>query len=246
MLKLKLDKTTHATLPADIQKEYKADGDGFVLDTDVVWEDTTGLKSALEKERKERKDAKERVGVLEASVSELTTEKEKLEARSKPAGDLEKSWEAKLVKATNESKARETALTTQLRTMLVDNVAIQMAGEISTVPDLMVPILQKRLSVEEVDGKYITRVLDSEGKASALSVNELKTEVLANTKYAPILTASKASGGGAGGGSKGGGAGGTEKPFKDMNESERVHLFKTDRPKYDQLSADHKKAIGQT
>jgi hypothetical protein len=233
MLKLKLDKTTHATLPLEIQKEYKADGDGFILDTDVVFEDTTGLKSALEKERKERKEAKERVGTLESEVSSLVSEKEKLELRAKPAGDLEKSWQAKLDKEKAEFKAKEEGLTGQLRGLLVDNVATQMAAEVSTAPGLIIPHIQKRLSIEQVDGKFITRVLDGEGKASALSVNELKSEFLANKDFAPIIKASNASGGGASGGKLPPGG----KAIKDMTEPEKVAAYRANPVAFDRQAA---------
>lgn len=237
MLKLKIDKTAHTALPADIQKEYKAEGDGFVLDTDVAFEDVTPLKNALAQEKEHRKKATEKVKELETNVATLTDEKEKLEARAKPAGDLEKSWQAKLEKLEAAAKERETALSKQLNTMLVDNVALQMATEISSAPELILPHIKARLAVEEQDGKMLTRVLDSEGKASALSVKELQAEMVASKQFAPIITASKASGGGAQGGK--GGAGG--KAFKDMNEAERTELFRTNRPEFDRQSEAFKK-----
>jgi hypothetical protein len=234
MLKLKISKDDHGKLPADIQKEYKAEGEEFVLDTDVKFEDVTPLKNALAAEKDHRKKATEKVTQLETQVAALNDEKEKLEARAKPASELEKSWQAKLEKTTTDLKAREDALRKQLNTLLVDNVAIGIANEVATSPELLLPHLKSRLTVEEVDGKFVTRVLDGEGKASALSVNELKQEVIANKQFAPIIKASNASGGGAHGG-KGGASG---KAFKDMSEAEKVTLFKTNRAEFDRLSAE--------
>jgi hypothetical protein len=223
MLKLKLDKAAHATLPADLQKEYKANGDDeFVLETDVKFEDVAPLKNALKEEKKHRKEATEKVTALEESVATLTEEKEKLEARGQKPSDLEKSWQVKVDKIKADADKRTGELTTQLRTLLVDNVATTMAGEISISPQLMLPHLKNRLAIEETDGKFITRVLDSEGKASALSVNELKAEILADKQFAPIIKASNASGGGASGGSPPAGG----KAFKDMNEAEKVALYR--------------------
>ena len=36
--------------------------------------------------------------------------------------------------------------------------------------------LKSRLGVEEVDGKFVTRILDAEGKPTALTVDEFKKE----------------------------------------------------------------------
>lgn len=234
MLKIKLTKDEHAGLPTDFQKEYKADGDNFVLDTDVAFEDVTPLKNALTAEKKHRKEATEKVAALETSIASLTAEKETLEARALKPGDLEKSYQQKIEKLTADAKAREGTLNGQLKTLLVDNVAQSLANEISVSPDLILPHILKRLTVEEQDGKFLTRVLDSDGKASALSANELKAELLADARFAPIVKASNASGGGAQG-SKAPPAGGT-KDFKSMSEGEKTALFKSNPTEFRRLA----------
>lgn len=237
MLKLKLDATAHAALPDALKSEYKASADGFVLDTDVPVEDTTALKNALKAEKEHRLKATTKVTDLEATVATLTDDNETLKLRGSKPTDLEKSYQDKLAKVTTESKQRADTLTGQIRKLLVDNVAQGLAGEISTVPELMLPHLKARLTIEEVDGQHITRVLDSEGKASASSVNDLKAEFLANKAFAPIIAASKASGGGASG-SKTPPPGG--KAFKDMNEQEKTHLYHNNRPEFDRQHAEWK------
>lgn len=212
------------------------EGSEYVLDTDQKFEDVAPLKSALEHEKTHRKQATDKVKVLEDEVRVLT-------ARAGSAGDLENSWKQKLDTANAEAKQREDALNGQLRTLLVDNVATTMAAEISTAPSLILPHIQKRLTIESVDGKMITRVLDKDGKASALSVNELKTEFLANKDFAPIITASKASGGGAAGG-KGAPAGG--KQLKDMSEAEKVAYAKADPDGFKAAAAELAKTSGFT
>lgn len=239
MLKIKLDKAAHAALPPAIQTEYKADGDGFILDTDSPFEDVSALKTALTQEKKHRKEATEKVTELSGSVASLTSDVETLTARASKPTDLEKSWQTKLEKATADAKAEKERLTGQLNKLLVDNVAISLASEISTAPELILPHIKARLGTEEVDGVYHTRVLDDAGKVSADSVKELKQNLVADPRFAAIITASKASGGGAQGG-KGGGGGAAPKPFKDMSESEKVSLFKANRPEYDRLSAESK------
>lgn len=233
MLKLKLAKIEG--LPPDIAKEYKAAEDGtFVLDTDVQFEDVTPLKTALMHEKKARKEATEKVTLLEGEVETLTS-------RAGNAGDIEKSWQKKLEQAEQKAKVKQDALSQQLRTVLVDNVAQTIAGEISTAPELIVPHIQKRLTIDEQDGKMITRVLDGDGKASALSVNELKSEIIADKRFAPIITGSKASGGGANGGQPPAGG----KAFKEMNEAEKVALHRAVGPaKFKEMAAEAGVPVG--
>lgn len=229
MLKLKL--TTLDGLSADVAKEYKKEGDEYVLDTDVKFEDVTGLKNALAQEKQHRKQATEKVTTLEQ-------EKATLEARAGSAGDLEKSWQKKLTDKEAEFKTQLTNRDAQLRAVLVDNTALQLAQEISTSPDLILPHIKARLTMEEVDGKMLTRVLDGEGKMSAASVGELKNEIVADKRFASIITASKASGGGAQGAKSGSSAGG--KKYADMSEAERSTLYRENKPEFDRLRAEHK------
>lgn len=227
MLKLTLTKAEHATLTAPLQAEYKADGDNFVLDTDVKFEDTTGLKNALAQEKAERKKLGTDKQVLEGQIADLTT-------RAGTATELETAWKKKLEDAKVQHDSATKGLNDQIRKLLIDGVAQQMAAEISTSPTLMAPAIKARLTVEQVEGEYVTRVLTPDGKASATSVKELGEEFRANKEFAPIIQASKASGGGANGNK--GQVG--DKPFAEMNEQERTSLFRTDRPKFDRLSAE--------
>lgn len=227
MLKLKLTPAEHGTLPDPLKAEYKQEGDSYVLDTDVKFEDTGALRNALVQEKANAKKLQADKQVLEGQVIDLT-------ARAGTAGDLEKSWQAKVDAAKTQYENDTKGLKAQINTLLIDNVANQLAAEISTAPSLMAPAIKGRLTVDIVDGQYITRVLTPDGKASALSVKELAEELRANKEFAPIISASKASGGGANG-NKGPVS---DKPFADMNENERTTLFRTDRPKFDRLAAE--------
>jgi hypothetical protein len=229
MLKLRLPNLDG--LSADASKEYKKDGDGFILDTDVAFEDVSGLKNALVQEKDHRKQATTKVTELETQLAEATG---KLTGST---ADLEKSWQQKLEKAQKDSRGRIDALTSNLQKILVDGVAGTLAAEISTVPHLLAPAIAKRLqAVEGDDGSFITRVLTADGKASALSVNELKSEILADKQFAPILTGSRASGGGAQQSQHGLPPSG--KKFTDMTETEKVALFKSNRSEFDKLKTE--------
>lgn len=67
-LKRKITKDEHAKLAKDLQSEYRADGDGFVLETEGD-DDTSGLKSALAKERESNKEFKRQVKEWEEKMA---------------------------------------------------------------------------------------------------------------------------------------------------------------------------------
>lgn len=229
---------------------YKASGDGFVLQVDGKdAEDVTALKNAKDHEKNLRVSAESKITTLTEQVTELTTARDAAivdrdaakAAQGTDVAALETSWQAKVDAATTKLNETEAALTTEIERLLVTNTATGMAHEISTVPELFQDTIAKRLKVEKgADGKYFTRVLDAAGNPSALTVDELKKELLANEKYAAIIIAGKGSGGGAGDPGSGGGAG--EKKWLEYSDEELVELRKTDPDKYAALRKAHNTA----
>jgi len=145
---------------------------------------------------------------------------------------LEKSWKEKLDNQQNDFQQKIQQSESALQSLLVDNVASSMAAEISTVPSLLVPLIKQRLATETADGKTNTRVLDAEGKPTALTVEDLKKEFIANEQLFSIMKGSNASGSGAQGSGNGGGA---AKKFSDMSEKDRVDLFKSSPEDYQKI-----------
>jgi hypothetical protein len=84
-----------------------------------------------------------------------------------------------------------------------------------------------------VNGEPVTRVLAADGKASNMSPDDLKTEYLQMKKYAGILRASEASGGGASGGDKRGGA--PKKKLADMGDAERTQMARENPAEFQRL-----------
>jgi len=225
MLKLKLASLDGLT--EDIKKEYKKVGDEYVLDVTGV-EDVGALQRALQYERDQSTDRQKR---LDALTAEVTT----LKASHVP-GDIEKALQKKLVDQEKELKAEAEKRTKQLHRVLIDDLANQLAKEVSSAPALLVPHIRQRLAVEEVSGELVTRVL-KDGAVSALSVNDFKAEVVADPQFAAIIIGSKASGSGAQG-KQGGGGGGATKTFKEMTEAEKVALFKSNPDEFKRLKAE--------
>lgn len=194
-------------------------------------EHEVGLRKVAERDLER---AKQRVTELESKVGDLE------ESAGKSVQDLRKtletSFQQKVDKLTQDHEKEKATLEKSIKKVYVDNVAERIANEISDSPEILLPHLRSRLSVEIVDGEPVTRVTDAAGKASALSPDDLRDEYFTNAKFAPIMRATKGSGSGA---SNSGGRGGASKKFSALTEKERLELFRGNRPEYDRLKAEH-------
>ena len=190
-LKKKLTKAEYEKLSEHIKAEYIEDGDGFRLDIDGD-EDTGALKRAKDREAQLRRDAEAKLREAQEELDRINGD----DARKK--GDiatLEKSWQKKLDDTKAEYEGKVSKLTTHTTKTLVDNVATQIATKISNAPALLLPHIKSRLQADFEGDSPVTRVLDKDGKPSAMTVEELAAEFVANKDFSAIITASKASGG---------------------------------------------------
>jgi hypothetical protein len=228
-LKAILDKVEG--LPEPILKEYKQGEDGkFHLDIDGL-DDHPGvgaLKRAKDHEKTNRQSVEKLLKDSQTASEKLQNELDEIRRGAIPKGDVEKlegSWKEKVTKLEATFTGRLEKANNSLQKLLVENVAQQMAAEISTSAELMLPHIRKRLTTEEVDGQFVTRVLDKDGKPSALSIKELQEELVTTAAYKPILVGTKASGGGASGATNRGGAPGGGN-LGQMNPAELVSHLK--------------------
>lgn len=179
-------------------------------------EDLEGLKRKNQEFMDEAKAAKRKARELE----ELARQKEEENARKNGNIEaLEKSWGDKLAARETELLNEKQALEAQVYKLTVGSKATELAAKLA-VPgsdSVLLPHISNRLQVETVDGEIKIRVLDLQGKPSALSIEDLEKEFRANEAFKPLIRASNASGSGASGG-QGGGA--TKKP-SEMTTVER-------------------------
>jgi len=170
---------------------------------------------ALLKEKKEAKEAAEKA-VLEAA---------------KKGGDveaLEKSWAQKLADREAEMTGELGNYKSMVTSLTVGATASTLAADVfGSNAKLMMPHVNARLTTEIVDGRAKVRVLDKEGKPSAMSVDDLKAEFKNSEDFAPFVVGSRASGG-APPGSKG--ASGshvmTRAAFDQLSPAEKVKRSK--------------------
>ncbi len=179
-----------------LRSQYKAvdandPSKGFILEVEGLPqpEDVGALKRSLENAKIERNAAIEKARKAGEDVEAVRKSLDsQMEALRKQISDAEaKSRDAMLDKTITE-------------------IATELGGESAAI---FVPHLRSRLVIESPDGTDLVRVLGPNGKASALSVEDLKNEFKSSKIFAPVIQAGRASGSGASeGGSSTGGAGG--------------------------------------
>ena len=183
-----------------------AEGGQDGVDVAALQAELAALKGHHEKLLGETKAAKAKAKE-EAEAARVAAEE-----AARKSGDvsaLDKSWQEKYAKAEAEYGARLTAAQQQLQTVLVDNVAQKAAMDIAVdaeCAELLADKLRGSLGLAEVDGKMQTVVFDADGKRSALTVDELKKQLVA--KY-PRLVKGNPAGGAGGLPQPAGGAGGS-------------------------------------
>lgn len=185
-LKAKLTADEFEKLAEALKEHYKKDGAGYVLDTD----DASELKSAKDREAEKRKDAEKK---LREAQAELDALKDKASRESGDVAALDASYKQKLADATKRGEDAEAALAA-LENKVFAGEAIDKIAARFTVPHLIKPLLQGRTKVEKQDGTPIVRVLDANGKPSAMSLADLEKEFVDNPAHKGIVIASKASG----------------------------------------------------
>lgn len=209
-----------------VKSLYKETNGKYRLDVDG-YEDVSGLKAQRDALLTEKKQAQAKAREAEEMAKAAAEEK------ARKDGDisaLEKSWQEKLAAAENNHKSLADSLTKQIHGLTVGQTATKLATELAVTgsSDVLLPHIQSRLSVEIKDGVPSVRVLDLQGKPSAMTIDELKQEFIANKAFAPLIAASKASGGGA----SGSGGSGTTKTltrnqFGLLNPSQQMDFIKS-------------------
>ncbi len=172
-------------------------------------EDVSGLKSKVQELLDEKKAEAEK---RKAAEEQARLDREEALRKSGNVEELEKSWSEKYNRREAELNGlleqERGTLSTQIWDLTVGRTATDIATTLA-IPGsakALLPHIERRLSVEQRDGKPTVVVLDQAGKLSATTVDELKAEFMKDPAFGPLIAGSKASGGGAGGAGSGGGA----------------------------------------
>lgn len=229
-------------LDENVAKLYKKSDDGkFHLDLEDddgaelkrAKEHEVGLRKIAEQERD--KAAGERDAAL-AKVTELTNAQGK--DVQKLREELTADHNRQMSQKDDTHKKEVEGLQGAIKKTFVTGVAQSIAKDIAVddgAAEILAEILQRRLTVEIVNGEPLTRVLGPDGKASTMTPDQLKAEYFTNEKFASIMRASDASGGGANGGDKKGGA--LNKKLSEMGDAERKKMVAEDPEGFKRLVA---------
>lgn len=229
----------HDGLHEEVAKLYSKKEDGkFHLQLEN--DDAEPLRRAKEHEvglrqiaERDRDAAKQEVEVLKSRVTELEG------SLSADTTALRADHERSVSKLKEEFSREKSGLENTIKKIFVGDVANRIASEIAIdegAAELLSESIGRRLQVEMVNGAPVTRVLAADGTATNASPDDLKNEYLQMKKFAGILRASEASGGGASGGGKGGGASG--KKLSDLSEEDRNKLARENPAELQRLMAE--------
>jgi len=208
LLKEKLSKEIFEALPDALKEHYSEGRDGAYY---LSVEEHAGLKTAYERTTEELRNLKTRLKDMEGidptqyrQLLEDANKREEENARRR--GDFEKLSKLQEQKFLAE-KEELAKLATRYRTILERaTVDAQLTAAISShrgVPDILKPLLERHVKVEEVDGDFQVRVVDpTTGKvrmkdaSTAYSVEDLVVELKGNEKFSRVFDGSGVSGAG--------------------------------------------------
>lgn len=202
-----LDGVDEAIKPLYVEHDGK-----FKLAIDGL-EDTSGLKSALEKERKARRDAEQRAKLALSDEEMEEVERLRAEAaRAKGADEIVNQIKARHAKELEARTKEAQAYRAHLEKTVLESTASKLLAEHKGNVGLLMPHIQAALRVEEADGQF--QVVP----ANAASLEEVVTGL--KSAFPAAFSDSGHTGGGAHGGG-GGGAGNPE--WNKLSPVERLN-----------------------
>lgn len=192
-------------------RSYYVQGDDGKYRLDGV-EDVSGLKSALETlkaDKKKLRESLERFKDLDPDeYTRLKQEREDREMQSATKkGEFEKLRTQMVEKHQTELGAKESRITNLLSTiqlLMVDEQATRAIAAQKGVPELLLPHVRSQVKVIEEDGRFTTVVVDKSGNprigdagGQPMSIAQLVSEMRQSEIYGRAFEASGATGSGA-------------------------------------------------
>lgn len=205
---MKIDKATFDLMPAAFQAQFKPTAENPLEYTNGE-EAVDGLKSALEKEKREKAEFGKKLADYDAAkTKEIEEARKKALEEARTNGDfakIEADYKRQLKEKDDHIIKAEKEKVESMQRDAINNAASELS-KMFVSPSLATPAIKSRLKAEIVDGKPIVRVLDKDGNASAASIEDLKKEFLTDGDLKASLVASKGSGGGSTRSDSGGGS----------------------------------------
>lgn len=216
---------------------YKESNGKFVLDVEG-YEDPTGLKSALEKERKAARDASKQISAWQAlgktpeEIQQLLdAQRQSDEEKATKGGEWDKLKSQMLTQHQQElakREEREAKLKLSLERRLIDADATEAIAEAKGVPALLLPHVRASVRVVEEDGEFTVQVVDAQGnprvngKGEPLTIKDLVSEMRQSEIFGRAFEPTGTSGGGAGSGHANGNKTITQAQFDALPPKDRA------------------------
>jgi hypothetical protein len=197
------------------------DGAYFLkVDGIPVQEDVSGLKAKLDELLGEKKEAKRKADEAEAESKRLAEEAARKNGNLEA---IENSWKEKLSTTENAYKDQLGSAQKKIYDLTVGSQANALASMLAVKgsESVLLPHIKQRITLDENSN---IRILDLQGKPSAMSLDDLANEFRNNSAFKPLIAANVSTGGGAAGFGSASGAG--KKP-NEMTEQERRELKST-------------------
>lgn len=207
------------SIPEPLRANYKEADGKYRLDLEG-YEDPAGLKSALEKERKEAREASKQVKAWQALGKTpdeihalLDAQRKAEEASAEKNGEWDKLKAQMLEQHQRERdqlEAKSRAKDAAIERHLIDAQATAAIASAKGVPALLLPHVKAAARVVEEDGEYVVRVVDDKGnprvngKGDYLSIADLVSEMRQSEVFGRAFDAEGRTGGGAGSSTAGG------------------------------------------
>lgn len=192
MFKFKISKAEWEKLSDEQKALYTAKGDDYQLQIEGL-PDVEGMQSKLNTLLDETKQAKKDKADAEARAK---AEAEEAARKNGNVEALEKSWGEKLAQLEAGHKAELEKYHGQVSKLMVTNEAQAIASKLfGKNAALLQHHVVGRLALEKGEnGEFKTRVLDKDGKASAMSLADLEKEFTSREDFKGLLVATKATG----------------------------------------------------
>lgn len=232
-MKFKITKAEFDALSPEVQAFYKASGSDYQLSieggpTDGT-EELERMKTKHQMAEDHRKKAEKRLADAEAREEKL--KKDLASASGAEAiKKIQDDHSADLERIRAERETEKKNFIDQRNDLLRQQQAQRFRSEIlaeGDLADLVAERYSSRLTVEEVNGEPVVRVLDTDGKASTQSLDELQKEFVDNKAYQSVVKI-KAGGGGGASPNSPGSAGNERKKLSEMTGLEEAAFEKED------------------
>ncbi len=237
-MRFKINKAEYDALPEALRAEYTENGEDFTLKIEDG-PDFEKLERKRSIEAEHRKNAETKLYEAEKREQKLIDQLKNAGGDSEKIAEIEKKHQAEMQKLRDEREAEQKAAIEQRNLSMINDIASSFINEKFSAPPSIAKMVAasfaSRLSIEDVDGQQVARVVDAEGKPSIMGVDELKKEFLDNADYSGIIKANAGKGGGASPSQQQ--RGGAEvKKFSEMTATEKAVMAKNDPTQYAAIS----------